>query len=177
MLDFLKVILLLYLLFCLQRQTERIKREKAQARRGDDAEPQFQPESLVAVSRFHGSRLASAPTPPPFQPSGHYNSQASASVRKDNKEAFERPLKVSRVSSGATVAAAIVEAENNLEIDVCFPASGEAFFRTNIWVNLLLGMSLARNLSCSKIIIILTSKVISFVSCLSLVFFYVSGSR
>ncbi|KAG4964092.1 hypothetical protein JHK82_040757 [Glycine max] len=100
-----------------QRQTERIKREKAQARRGDDAEPQFQPESLVAVSRFHGSRLASAPTPPPFQPSGHYNSQASASVRKDNKEAFERPLKVSRVSSGATVAAAIVEAENNLEID------------------------------------------------------------
>ncbi|KAG4379465.1 hypothetical protein GLYMA_17G257100v4 [Glycine max] len=100
-----------------QRQTERIKREKAQARRGDDAEPQFKPESLVAVSRFHGSRLASAPNPSPFQPSGHYNSQVSASVRKDNKEAFERPYKVARVSSGATVAAAIVEAENNLEID------------------------------------------------------------
>nr|KYP38637.1 5'-3' exoribonuclease 3 [Cajanus cajan] len=101
-----------------QRQTERIKREKAQARRGDDVEPQFQPESLVAVSRFHGSRLASAPTPSPFQQSGHYNSQVSSSVRKDNKEAFERPGKVARLSSGATVAAAIIEAESSLEIDV-----------------------------------------------------------
>ncbi|KAK7378487.1 hypothetical protein VNO80_03929 [Phaseolus coccineus] len=50
-----------------QRQTERIKRGKAQARRGDDAEPQFQPDSLVA---------------------------------------------------GASVVAAIVEAENSLEIEV-----------------------------------------------------------
>ncbi|TKY57643.1 5'-3' exoribonuclease 3 [Spatholobus suberectus] len=101
-----------------QRQTERIKREKAQARKGDDAEPQFQPESLVAVSRFHGSRLASAPKPSPFQQSGHYNSQVSSSVRKDNKEAFERPSKVARLSSGATVAAAIVEAESSLETEV-----------------------------------------------------------
>lgn len=37
---------------------------------------------------------------------------------------------MSRSSSGATVAAAIVEAENSLEMDVCFSASGEAFFRT-----------------------------------------------
>ncbi|CAJ1941964.1 unnamed protein product [Sphenostylis stenocarpa] len=101
-----------------QRQTERIKREKTQARRGDDAEPQFEPDSLVAVSRFHGSRLALAPTPSPFQQSGHYNSQMSSSVREDNKEAFERPRKVARVSLGATIGAAIVEAENSLEIEV-----------------------------------------------------------
>lgn len=36
-----------------------MKREKAQTRRGDDAEPQVKPESLVPVSRYHGSRLAS----------------------------------------------------------------------------------------------------------------------
>ncbi|CAJ1972527.1 unnamed protein product [Sphenostylis stenocarpa] len=100
-----------------QRQTERIKREKAQARRGDDTEPQFQPESLVAVSRFHGSRLASAPTPSPFQQSGRYNSHVSSSVRKDNKEASERPQKVARLSSGAIVAAAIIEAESRVEIE------------------------------------------------------------
>ncbi|KAK7346162.1 hypothetical protein VNO80_20677 [Phaseolus coccineus] len=101
-----------------QRQTERIKRGKAQARRGDDAEPQFQPDSLVAVSQFHGSRLALAPTPSPFQQSGHYNSHMSSSARKDKKEPFERPRKVVRLSSGASVAAAIVEAENSLEIEV-----------------------------------------------------------
>ncbi|RVX03361.1 5'-3' exoribonuclease 3 [Vitis vinifera] len=33
------------------RQAERIKREKAQARRGDDADPQVKPEFLVPVSR------------------------------------------------------------------------------------------------------------------------------
>ncbi|QCD81853.1 5'-3' exoribonuclease 3-like isoform X2 [Vigna unguiculata] len=99
-----------------QRQTEKIKRGKAQARRGDDAKPQFQPDSLVAVSQFHGSRLASAPTPSPFQQSRHSNFRSS--VRKDRKEAFERPQKVARLSSGASVAAAIVEAENSLEIEV-----------------------------------------------------------
>ncbi|XP_047165554.1 5'-3' exoribonuclease 3-like isoform X2 [Vigna umbellata] len=99
-----------------QRQTERIKRGKAQARRGDDAGPRFQPDSLVAVSQFHGSRLASAPTPSPFQQSRHSNFRTS--VRKDRKEAFERPQKVARLSSGASVAAAIVEAEKSLEIEV-----------------------------------------------------------
>jgi len=59
--------------------------------------------------------------PSPFQQSGH------------NKEVLEKPSKVSRLTSGATVAAAIVEAENSLEIDVSFPASEETFFRTNIW--------------------------------------------
>ncbi|KAI4316915.1 hypothetical protein L6164_024844 [Bauhinia variegata] len=125
-----------------QRQAERIKREKAQARRGDDAEPLVRPESLVAVSRFHGSRLASAPSPSPYQKSGSsYDPNVSKSVMKEHhavlatsefsgleikgkppratnhKEASERPHKVARLSSGATIGAAIVEAENSLEID------------------------------------------------------------
>ncbi|XP_014509038.1 5'-3' exoribonuclease 3 isoform X2 [Vigna radiata var. radiata] len=99
-----------------QRQMERIKHGKAQARRRGDAEPRFQPDSLVPVSQFHGSRLASAPTPSPFQQSRHSNFHTS--VRKDRKEASERPHKVARLSSGASVAAAIVEAENSLEIEV-----------------------------------------------------------
>ncbi|RHN46312.1 putative transcription factor interactor and regulator CCHC(Zn) family [Medicago truncatula] len=88
-----------------QRQVETIKRRKRQAR-GDDVGPQVQPKSLAAISQFHGSRLASAPMPSPFQQSGH------------NKEVLEKPSKVSRLSSGAAVSVAIVEAENSLEIDV-----------------------------------------------------------
>ncbi|KAJ6953523.1 5'-3' exoribonuclease 3-like isoform X1 [Populus alba x Populus x berolinensis] len=102
-----------------QRQAERIKREKAQARRGDDAEPQNQPESLVAVARFHGSRLASAPTPSPYQDDGTH-SQTS-----DGKGSSVRRHKVARLSSTANIGAAIVEPENSLEIEVCFPPSGE----------------------------------------------------
>lgn len=89
----------------LQKQAERIKRQKAQTRRGDDAGPQGQPDSLVAVNRFHGSRLASGPSPVPYQQSGSGRGN---------------PQKVARLSSEAsTVGAAIVEAENILE-DVCF---------------------------------------------------------
>ncbi|KAK7280736.1 hypothetical protein RJT34_25803 [Clitoria ternatea] len=101
-----------------QRQAERMKRDKAQQRRGDDAEPQVQPDSLVPVSQFRGSRLASAPTPSPFKQSGNHDFHGSLSVRKGNKEASERPHKVARLSSGATVAAAIVEAESSLELDI-----------------------------------------------------------
>jgi 5'-3' exoribonuclease 2 len=107
---------LIYFVLTLQRQAERIKREKAQARRGDDAEPQNQPESLVAVARFHGSRLASAPTPSPYQDDGTH-SQTS-----DGKRSSVRRHKVARLSSTANIGAAIVEAENSLEIEVCFPA-------------------------------------------------------
>lgn len=134
-------VLYYFLIFYLQRQVERIKRDKAHARRGDDAQPQFQPESLVPVSRFRGSRLASAPAPSPYQPNG---SKAARNVigqatrdfsgleingkpSRNNKEASGHPRKVPRLSSGATIGAAIVEAESSLEIDVCFPASGEAF--------------------------------------------------
>ncbi|KAK9748447.1 hypothetical protein RND81_02G058200 [Saponaria officinalis] len=86
-----------------QRQTDRIKREKAQTKRGDDAQPKYVPESLVPVSRFHGSRLASAPSPSPFQKGQNGGSNSS------------KPSKVARLSSSATIGAAIVEAEDSLE--------------------------------------------------------------
>lgn len=94
-----------------QRQAERVKREKTQARRGDDAQPQHQPESLVAVTQFRGSRLASAPTPSPYQNDGTH-SQTS-----DGKGSSVRSRKVARLSSTANIGAAIVEAENCLEIE------------------------------------------------------------
>ncbi|XP_062099254.1 5'-3' exoribonuclease 3-like isoform X2 [Humulus lupulus] len=106
-----------------QRQADRIKREKGQLRRGDDAQPQVQPESLVPVSRFHGSRLASGASPSPYQQSGSGDTttglselavrsrQAMESSGKGNSSAG----KVARSSSSATVGAAIVEAENNVE--------------------------------------------------------------
>ncbi|KAE8701900.1 5'-3' exoribonuclease 3 [Hibiscus syriacus] len=90
-----------------QRQAERIKREKAQARRGDDAQPQVQPDSLVPVARFHGSRLASGPSPTPF-----------LQTMESNGNGFSgRPHKVQRLSSSVTIGAAIVEAEDSIETD------------------------------------------------------------
>ncbi|KAH9606769.1 hypothetical protein KSS87_009789 [Heliosperma pusillum] len=86
-----------------QRQTDRIKREKGQNKRGDDAQPQHVPESLVPVSRFHGSRLASAPSASPFQKGQNGSSNNS------------KPHKVARLSSSATIGAAIVEAEDSLQ--------------------------------------------------------------
>lgn len=44
----------------------------------------------------------------------------------EDKKTYIRAQKVARMDSGATIGAAIVEAENSLEIEVCFPASGEA---------------------------------------------------
>ncbi|XP_021771557.1 5'-3' exoribonuclease 3-like isoform X1 [Chenopodium quinoa] len=86
-----------------QRQAERIKRDKANAKRGDDMQPQAVPESLVPVSRFHGSRLASAPSPSPFQKGLGGSSES-------------KPQKIAR-TSGATIGAAIVQAENSLEME------------------------------------------------------------
>lgn len=93
-----------------QRQSERIKREKAQAKRGDDSEPKFQPESLVPVARFHGSRLASAPSAAPFR-------EQDSSGSSNGKQIDTPPRKMARLSSGASMGAATVEAESNLEID------------------------------------------------------------
>lgn len=100
-----------------QRQADRIRREKGQAKRGDDAQPKFEPESLVSVSRFHGSRLASAPSPSPFQkdPSGSSGSGLS------------KPHKVARLPSSATIGAAIVQVENSLEEEVSFPSRKRHF--------------------------------------------------
>ncbi|CAK9148267.1 unnamed protein product [Ilex paraguariensis] len=119
-----------------QRQAERIKREKAQAKRGDDAEPQVKPESLVPVARFHGSRLASGPMSSPYQWTGSESRrnefergqftanlsvldiQSKRNGRSDNKGSHVRAQKVARFSSGSTMGAAIVEAETSLEIEV-----------------------------------------------------------
>ncbi|XP_077231138.1 5'-3' exoribonuclease 3-like isoform X2 [Tasmannia lanceolata] len=96
-----------------QRQAERRKREKAQTRRGDDAEPQVKPELLVPVARYHGSRLASAPAPSP------YEQMAARSATSNGEGIHARAQKLVRVSEGgATVGAAIVEAENSLEIEI-----------------------------------------------------------
>ncbi|XP_042515437.1 5'-3' exoribonuclease 3-like isoform X2 [Macadamia integrifolia] len=129
-----------------QRQEERIKREKAQAKRGDDAEPQCGTDSAVPVARYHGSRLASAPVPSPYQQTGSsYSAGNSISIRNENqlgqatmvlsalnikgkksaapdrKEVNFQARKVARLSSGSSIGAAIVEAENSLngEVEVC----------------------------------------------------------
>ncbi|KAH7656232.1 5'-3' exoribonuclease 2 protein [Dioscorea alata] len=85
-----------------QRQSERIKRGKTQAKRGDDVDPLVRPDLIVPVARFHGSRLASGPSPSPFQESG----------------SSQRHRKAARLSSEATVGAALVEAENSLETEI-----------------------------------------------------------
>ncbi|KAJ8539575.1 hypothetical protein K7X08_013827 [Anisodus acutangulus] len=120
-----------------QRQSERIKREKAQEKRGDDSAPQAEPESLVPVAGFHGSRLASG-APKSCRPdqlgqttsslsildikneqSDTSDDKKTARARKNRrKRAVVRAQKMSRLSSEATIGAAIVEAENNLEIEV-----------------------------------------------------------
>ncbi|CAI9786553.1 unnamed protein product [Fraxinus pennsylvanica] len=117
-----------------QRQAERIKRESL-LKRGDDTEPQVKPQSLVPVAHFHGSRLASGPSPSPYQRKGSSTSlgheqlgQATSSLstievqckqsgKFDNKQTYARARKTACVDSGATIGAAIVEAENSLEIE------------------------------------------------------------
>lgn len=108
-----------HLQFCnhipMQRQAERIKREKAQAKRGDDLDPHVRDDLIVPVQRFQGSRLASGAVPAPYEQNGFH---------KDNKEMNNRARKTARVStSGSSIAAAIVEAENDLEAQVIFPFS------------------------------------------------------
>ncbi|MCD7446711.1 5'-3' exoribonuclease 3 [Datura stramonium] len=106
-----------------QRQSERIKREKAQSKRGDDSAPRAEPESLVPVARFSGSRLASGPSPSPYQQvitarrDQLRHGTSSLSVL-DDIESVIRPEKAARLSSGATIGAAIVEAETSLDTEV-----------------------------------------------------------
>lgn len=87
--------------------------------------PEVEPESLVPVARFHGSRLASGPSPSPYQ-QGFRSDQKLRSGNSHDSHTHNHATKVARLASAATVGAAIVEAENSLEIEVCFPASGEA---------------------------------------------------
>ncbi|CAK9178431.1 unnamed protein product [Ilex paraguariensis] len=103
-----------------QRQAERIKRDKAQAqaKRGDDAEPQVKPDSLVAIARFHGSRLASGPSHSPYQRTQSVlDIQSKHSETSGDKQTYMRAKKVACLSSGASIGAAIVEAETSLEIE------------------------------------------------------------
>lgn len=81
-----------------QRQAEKIKHGKAQAKRREDAVPALQPQ-------LNGSYGASK------------SSVSSGGPREHGP--LERPHKVPRLSSGATVGAAIVEAGNSLDVDVC----------------------------------------------------------
>ncbi|KAL8141418.1 hypothetical protein V2J09_007439 [Rumex salicifolius] len=90
-----------------QRQAERIRRGKGQ-KRGDEMKPQLEPDSLVPVSGFHGSRLASASLPSPFQ-------KTEAAHHLDSSK---RPQKVARLLSSASVGAAIVDAEQCLEMEM-----------------------------------------------------------
>ncbi|GJN06207.1 hypothetical protein PR202_ga23911 [Eleusine coracana subsp. coracana] len=90
-----------------QRQAERIRHEKAQAKRGDDLNPHVRDDHIVRVARFQGSRLASGAVPAPYEKNGSH---------KENEERNNRAQKAARVSSSdSSVAAAIVEAENDLE--------------------------------------------------------------
>lgn len=109
-----------------------MKHDRAQARRGDYAEPLVEPQSLVPVGRFQGSRLASGPSSSPYQ--RHQGSKKEYQVKHATKDLSaldiqnKRPMqsddlrakKVARLSSGATVGAAIVEAETSLEREVIF---------------------------------------------------------
>ncbi|CAL9153925.1 5'-3' exoribonuclease 3-like isoform X1 [Musa acuminata AAA Group] len=127
-----------------QRQAERIKREKAQIKRGDDIDPQVRTDLIVPVTRFQGSRLASGALPSPYQQIGSsYNLESTVSMRRENqvgrstgampvdiqtsrsrtydsKGVNDRARKIARLSSsGATIGAAIVEAENSFEVEIC----------------------------------------------------------
>lgn len=131
------------MVFIFQRQAERIKREKAQIKRGDDIDPQVRTDLIVPVTRFQGSRLASGALPSPYQQIGSsYNLESTVSMRRENqvgrstgampvdiqtsrsrtydsKGVNDRARKIARLSSsGATIGAAIVEAENSFEVEV-----------------------------------------------------------
>ncbi|CAI9110644.1 OLC1v1010706C1 [Oldenlandia corymbosa var. corymbosa] len=86
-----------------QKQAERIKHGKAQVKRGDDSAPQVSPASLVPVARFHGSRLASGPSPSTYQGPG----------TNDGRQIYHRAQKVACPALGA----AIVQAEKDLETE------------------------------------------------------------
>ncbi|KAF6142970.1 hypothetical protein GIB67_003926 [Kingdonia uniflora] len=124
-------------------QSQRVKREKTQIGRQNTA-PQFKPESLIPVARYHGSRLSSGLTPSPYQQKGSesgskslisnkkknelgkaanglsvLNIQRKQSESSNGNEINERAQKVARYSVVASVGAAIVEAENSLEMEIC----------------------------------------------------------
>ncbi|KAE8659858.1 hypothetical protein F3Y22_tig00116962pilonHSYRG01219 [Hibiscus syriacus] len=91
-----------------QRQAQRIKNRKAEVIRGDDVEPKVEPNLLVPVARFNGSRLSSGSSPAPFQQTMESNGDGSSG----------RPSKVQRLNSGAAVSASIIKTDDNIESDI-----------------------------------------------------------
>ena len=90
----------------LQRQAERIKRDKAQAKRGDDLDPHVSGDLIVPVARFQGSRLASGAVASPYEHNG----------RSTEKGSQAKKARVS--SSDSSLSAAVVEAEISVEAQV-----------------------------------------------------------
>uniref|UniRef100_A0A453G1P8 5'-3' exoribonuclease n=1 Tax=Aegilops tauschii subsp. strangulata TaxID=200361 RepID=A0A453G1P8_AEGTS len=86
-----------------QRQAERIKRDKAQAKRGDDLDPHVRGDLIVPVARFQGSRLASGAVASPYEHNG----------RSTEKGSQAKKARVS--SSDSSLSAAVVEAEISVE--------------------------------------------------------------
>ncbi|XP_051123877.1 5'-3' exoribonuclease 3-like isoform X2 [Andrographis paniculata] len=105
-----------------QKQSDRIKYNKSQAKKRHDSEPLSRPEALVPVSGFHGSRLASGLSPSPYQQKKSESfSTLDVACNPPGKTKLNingRPKKVARVKSAATIGAAIVEAEKSLETEV-----------------------------------------------------------
>ncbi|SPT16010.1 unnamed protein product [Triticum aestivum] len=89
-----------------QRQAERIKRDKAQAKRGDDLDPHVSGDLIVPVARFQGSRLASGAVASPYEHNGPH---------KDSTEKGGRAQKARVSSSDSSLSAAVVEAEISVE--------------------------------------------------------------
>ncbi|KAH9318586.1 hypothetical protein KI387_020355, partial [Taxus chinensis] len=100
-----------------QRQAERFKREKAQKKNGDDMEPNINFESLVPVMPYHNARLASGPQPSPYQSMQSKTGQLAVG-NKHQIGHLVRANKLMRVSKEHnSVAAAIVRAEEEVEIE------------------------------------------------------------
>ncbi|KAH0470600.1 hypothetical protein IEQ34_000323 [Dendrobium chrysotoxum] len=113
-----------------QRQTERIKREKAQARRGDDIDPQVNPDQIVPITRYKGSRLSSGASPSPFQQIESSYKSHNPQLRREDRETGKATSEISKVlmfehqrllafrQRVQLLGRAIVEAENSLEVEV-----------------------------------------------------------
>eukprot|EP00252_Welwitschia_mirabilis_P019688 TRINITY_DN4627_c0_g1_i2.p1 TRINITY_DN4627_c0_g1~~TRINITY_DN4627_c0_g1_i2.p1 ORF type:complete len:763 (-),score=139.65 TRINITY_DN4627_c0_g1_i2:25-2313(-) len=93
-----------------QRQMERVKRDKAQKRNGDNVEPQIAPESLVPVMPFRHARLATGVQSSPFSLNAS-NKSDSTSGQGDSD-----PRKRRRLNGECnSLAAAIVRVEDESE--------------------------------------------------------------
>lgn len=100
-----------------QRQMERVKREKAQKRNGDNMDPNINPELIVPVMPFNKARLASGPQLSPYQVKQSENGQQSAQTIR-RADHLAPPRKVRRVSEQhGSVAAAIVRAEEEVDAE------------------------------------------------------------